>query len=243
MLRALLFDLDGTLLPLNQEEFMRNYFRALVPAVAPFVDKDVAIAQIMACTEKMIHNEEPQWTNEQVFWESFSAVSAAPLAPLKQATDEFYRTRFAHLQSASQRTPQAREVCNLANEKGYVLVLATNPVFPEIAIRHRMAWAGIEDVPFTLVTTMENMHYCKPSPKYFMEIAEKIGVSPEECMMIGNDVQEDGVAGKSGMETFLVTDNLLDRGEPVREFTHQGNLTELLEFVQGIPALTSTQRG
>lgn len=221
---------------------MHNYFRALVPAIAPFVDKNQAVAHIMTCTKEMIRNEEPQRTNEQVFWESLQGTTEVSLTPLRQAVDEFYRSQFAQLQVSARFTPLAREICDLADGKGYTLVLATNPVFPEVAIRQRMDWAGIEMIPFALVTTMEDMHFCKPSPKYFLEISDKIGIPPEECMMIGNDVQEDGVAGKLGMETFLVTDELLDRGMGHWEFTHQGTLADLLSFVQDLPELIHTKR-
>lgn len=214
---------------------MEGYFRELIPAVAHLVDTSQIGHQIMQATEDMIRNEDANLTNEEVFKQSFFALTDISEEDIWPIFDEFYRDRFARLQHLTQPNPISREICRTAAGKGYQLVLATNPIFPEQAIRHRMAWAGIDDIPFRLVTTMETSHYCKPNPKYFVEIMDKLDVTPFQCMMFGNDVQEDGVAGKIGMQTYLVTDWLIDRGIGHLEFTHQGTLVDVLSFVQALP--------
>ncbi|GMA50206.1 hydrolase [Alicyclobacillus contaminans] len=236
-LRALLFDLDGTLLPLDLDEFLKGYFRALVPSVAHVVDTATIVSQITEATEEMIRNEDANHTNEQVFRMAFFGKSGLSEETVWPAFEAFYETAFASLRALTQPTSIAREICQTAYRKGYRLVLATNPIFPQTAVRQRMEWAGIGDIPFHLVTTMEDMHFCKPNPKYYMEIAERLDVSPEECMMIGNDVQEDGVAGKIGMQTFLVRDCLIDRGVGHMEFTREGSLADVLRFVESLPTM------
>ena len=100
-----------------------------------------------------------------------------------------------------------------------------------------MQWAGIDNFSWDLVTTYENSRACKPNPLYFRQIIEEIKVSPEECLMVGNDVQEDLVASTLGMKTFLVTDYLIDRGQPLYQPDHRGSLQDLLSFIKELPVL------
>jgi FMN phosphatase YigB (HAD superfamily) len=218
---------------------MEGYFQALVPHLAHVVDKERIVQQIWKATMDMIENEDPDQLNIDVFKRSFFAETGLEEAQIWPLFDEFYENVFGNLRHLTQPTDISREICRIALDKGYELVLATNPIFPELAIRHRMRWAGIDDIPFRLVTTMENSRYCKPNPKYYVEILDKLDRSPFECMMFGNDVQEDGVAGKIGMQTFLVTDHLIDRGRGHLEFTHHGRLADVLRFVQDLPAVSA----
>ena len=60
-------------------------------------------------------------------------------------------------------------------------------------------------------TTYENSTYCKPDPRYFSQVAERFGLDPEECLMVGNDAEEDLAAAKTGMQVFLITDCLINK--------------------------------
>ncbi|MFW5991589.1 MAG: HAD family hydrolase [Halanaerobiaceae bacterium] len=71
------------------------------------------------------------------------------------------------------------------------------------------------------------MHYCKPHPGYYREILHKLSLTPEECIMVGNDVQEDMVAGDLGFKTYLVTDYLINRNQNSTNCDWQGSLEEL----------------
>lgn len=236
MLKTLLFDLDGTLLPMNQDRFMHGYFHALLPEIAHLVDVKSIAGQILHSTQEMVENENAALANIDAFKQSFFGTVDVTEEQIWPIFEAFYQGKFGELSSFTEPSPISREICRTALSKGYELVLATNPIFPDDAVRHRMEWAGVGDIPFKLVTTMEHMHFCKPSPKYYLEILERIERDPEECIMIGNDVQEDGVAGKLGMQTFLVRDCKIDRGVGHIEFTHEGTLEDVLKFVQSLPA-------
>ncbi|MCL6443665.1 MAG: HAD family hydrolase [Alicyclobacillus sp.] len=234
-LTTLLFDLDGTLLPLNLDEFMKGYFELLLPNLRQFGDAKSMKARIWQATEAMMANEDPSVTNEDAFKSAFFAQSDISESEIWPIFAQFYAITFGKLQVLTRPTNISREICRTAADKGYELVLATNPIFPEAAIRHRMQWAEIDDIPFALVTSMERMHFCKPSPKYYVEILDKLDRSPFECLMFGNDVQEDGVAGKIGMQTYLVTDCLINREVGHLEFTYRGSLVDALQFVRALP--------
>lgn len=235
MVNTLLFDLDGTLLPMDNEEFTRGYFKYLIPHVMHLLNKDKFIEQLWASTEKMVRNDDARKTNEEVFKEDFLTNSGIREEDLWPILLEFYQGEFATLSHLTRPTPLSRQVVQTAIDKGYTVVVATNPLFPRTAIEARMKWAGVDDLPFALVTTLEEMHYCKPNPNYYREILEKVGKQPEECMMIGNDGYEDMIAGKLGMETYLVTDCFIERNVLSDYVNHQGTMQELLEFIKGLP--------
>ena len=100
--------------------------------------------------------------------------------------------------------------------KGLRVALATNPIFPAIATQNRIRWAGLEPEDFELYTTYENIGYSKPNLKYYEEVLRRMGLKPCDAMMVGNDVGEDMVASKLGMEVFLITDHMINKaGEDI----------------------------
>ncbi|QQE79608.1 HAD family hydrolase [Alicyclobacillus sp. SO9] len=242
MLRTLLFDLDGTLLPLDLDVFMKAYFGKLVHHVHGVIDEQQIVSEVWKATKAMISSEDASRSNEQVFKDVFFDSTGFKEEEFWPLFDSFYRDRFAELKEYTEPSPIARKICDTAVGKGYELVVATNPLFPRLAIDHRMEWAGIGDVPFRLVTSMENMHHCKPNPKYYMEILDILGREPQEAMMFGNDVKEDGAASRTGMETYLVTDYLVRHEQEHFNFTHEGSLADVLKFVQELPSVNAAVR-
>jgi FMN phosphatase YigB (HAD superfamily) len=68
--RGVLFDLDGTLLPLNLESFIQDYFRALAASVAEHVEPRRFIFSLLQATQVMLENDGSK-TNSQAFMEHF----------------------------------------------------------------------------------------------------------------------------------------------------------------------------
>ena len=118
--------------------------------------------------------------------------------------------------------------------KGLRAVLATNPIFPAVATQKRMAWAGLDPHDFALYTTYENSRRCKPNPDYYRDIVNTLGVAPEACVMVGNDVGEDMVARQLGMQVFLLTDCLINRKEEDISSYPRGGFDELLAFIDAL---------
>jgi len=99
------------------------------------------------------------------------------------------------------------------------------------ALRQRLEWAGLDPDGFELITAYENSGYCKPNPAYYTEIAQKLGVDPGQCLMVGNDAREDLAAGKAGMDVFLLTTCLLNRDEiDISAYDH-GDLEALEKYI------------
>lgn len=235
MLQAVLFDLDGTLLQLETEEFTTEYLKEISRVAAPVVDPGRFIEALLTSTRAMMANNDPSVTNARAFWADFSRRLEDCIEDLEPVIQDFYATRFNSLSRVARPCPGAREAVQAALDRGLRIVLATNPVFPLSAIRDRMSWAGVEDLPWEFVTSYEEMHFCKPHPGYYREIAGRLGLPAEVCLMAGNDVEEDLAASKIGMKTYLVTDFMK---RPVREEFNPdwiGSLEDLAQWLAGEP--------
>lgn len=231
-LQTILFDLDGTLLPMDQERFIHGYFKRLATKMAPLGYEP---KQLVDCvwhgTAAMIRNNGAQ-SNEQVFWEVFAAQYGPEALKDRAVFDAFYCTEFQAVADDCGFTPEAARLIGDLKAAGYRLALATNPVFPAIATESRMRWAGLEPSSFDLYTTYENTGYCKPNPDYYRDILQKLHARPEDCLMVGNDVDEDMVAASLGMRVFLLTDCLINKHGADLSPYPQGGFAQLRRFLQ-----------
>ena len=233
-IKAILFDLDGTLLPMNQDLFMKYYFGELTKKMVPYgYNKDTMASDVWAGTKAMIMNDGSK-TNEEAFWNKFCELAGRDCKADEPVFDSFYRNEFCKAKDACQPTPYAREIIDLIKNSGKRLILATNPLFPSVATENRIGWAGLSTGDFELITTYENCHYCKPNPKYYTEIIEKIGLLPEECLMVGNNAEEDMIAETLGMKVFLLTDCLLNEKNADISNYPQGDFDNLKEYIDGL---------
>ena len=233
-IKAVLFDLDGTLLPMDQDTFIAAYFGGLTKKFAPLgYDPKALVSGIWKGTGAMVMNNGEK-LNEERFWETFSAIVGSDILYRTADFDEFYENKFCEVQKSCGYSPRALDVINAVKKRGLRVILATNPIFPATATYQRCAWAGLSPDMFELITTYENSHYCKPNVKYYEEILEKTGLSPDECAMVGNDVGEDMIAERLGIRTFLLTDCLINKsGEDISRYEN-GSFDELIEFIEGL---------
>jgi FMN phosphatase YigB (HAD superfamily) len=228
MIQAILFDLDDTLLTTTLRTFLPGYFRALTARLGHLVDPKALVDLIMASTTEMAMPHDPGLTNQEVFEAHFFPRIAIPEATLRGLFDEFYAHDFPSLRALTSPRPEARAVVAAAFAHCRDVVIATQPVFPQTAIRQRMEWAGVADFPFRLVTSYENMHSCKPQPAYYLEIAAILHRQPGECLMVGNDREQDiEPARQAGMATYWVNDET-----PFgTDYDPRGSLARLTEFL------------
>jgi HAD superfamily hydrolase (TIGR01549 family) len=209
VLRAVLFDLDGTLLDIEVDRFLRDYFAVLGPAIADATQDRVSAPQglqaVMRSTEAMCADATER-TNRDVFEGHFRELTGADLSaqPAAKRIEEFYRDEFPRLRRAHGPRPGAISAVEAARDSGLRIALATNPIFPLAAIRERMRWAELDESWFEVITSYESMHACKPDGRYFEHVARMLGVPPTDCLMVGDDAQLDLPAEITGMRTFYV---------------------------------------
>ncbi len=228
---AILFDLDGTLLPMDNDEFTKGYLGLLSKAVSPYgYSADTLIPAMWRGVEAMVKND-GSCINSERFWTVFSQIVGKDTTADIPKFDAFYTDGFNKAISLTQPTPLAKETVSLAKARAEKVVLATNPFFPLVAVTSRLAWAGIEPAEFDLITHYDNSTFCKPNPAYYIEITERLGIRPENCLMIGNNTEEDIAAAQAaGLSTFLLTDCLISK-DPIPP-TPKGSFTDLLEFLR-----------
>lgn len=204
MLHAILFDLDGTLLPHDIDEFLPRYLALVNKRFAERLPGIDVARLIMASTGSMLHNDGSR-TNEAAFWSDFAPRFTRPRAELEAMFLEFYARDFPRLGAGIAPEPEAAAIVAACRARGLRTVLATNPVFPRVAIDERMRWAGLDPALFERVTSYEWMCYSKPHPGYYRQIAEELRLAPEACLMVGNDIGRDlQPAAAVGMRTCLV---------------------------------------
>jgi len=235
-LTTILFDLDGTLLPMDQDVFTHDYFKRLAMKLAPHGYESKSLFDALwAGVAAMVKND-GSCLNEEAFWNRFADILGEHVRADEPILAEFYRTDFQNVQKVCGFNPAANECVQKLKSMGHRLALATNPLFPATATESRIRWAGLNKDDFEIYTTYENSRYCKPNPDYYREVLSKIGCEPGECLMVGNDAQEDMIAETLGMKVFLLTDCLLNRKDLDISRYPQGSFSDLIAYIEALDA-------
>lgn len=231
---TVMFDLDGTLLPMDLEAFVKDYFGRLARKMAPHGYEPKKLTDtIMNGIGAMVKND-GSCTNEEAFWKTAVAMNGEKIVRDKPLFDDFYENDFDAVKSSCGFAPEASRIVRSLKVRGLRVVLATNPIFPARATKWRIQWTGLEYEDFELVTAYENSRHCKPNPDYYRDILQELDLRAEECVMVGNDVQEDMIARTLGMKVFLLTPCMINRsGEDISAYPH-GGFKELSEFLENI---------
>lgn len=209
MIQAVLFDLDDTLLGNNADLFVPAYFKLVSEFSAELISPDDFLAALLSSTKATIDNVDLAVTNYEAFWNAFTAKTGLQGADVARFFERFYAEKFADLRPYTQTRPSARPLVQNCFDRGLQVVVATNPLFPQVAIEQRLAWAGVPvtDFDYAFVTTMENSHATKPHLGYYQEILDTIGCAPRNAIMVGDDwVNDIEPAANLGLATFWVAD-------------------------------------
>lgn len=208
MITTLLFDLDDTLLGNDMGTFLPAYFQRLSGYFSGATGGEHLIPEMLTATQAMVANTDPERLLIDVFADCFSQGTGWSRAEFQPRFDEFYAGQYRELQAITTPRPEARQVVEWAIGRGYQVAIATSPLFPQGAIRERLRWAGLEHVPFALVTSVDTSHFAKPRPEFYAEVLARLGRRPDQAVMIGNDWENDIVpAAALGMQTYWVTTN------------------------------------
>ena len=234
MITTVFFDLDGTLLPMDQEVFLNAYMGGLAAKMAPYgYEPRTLVKNIWKGTGAMVMNDGSA-RNDEVFWKVFSALCGRDAQEDEAVFLDFYQNEFQNVAKACGFDARAAETVRQIKEMGLKVVLATNPLFPAIATRSRAKWAGLNPDDFEYITTYENSFHCKPNPDYYREILDKLALRPEECLMVGNDVTEDMVPEKLGMKVFLLTDCMINKENKDYSCYPHGSFPELMHYIRSL---------
>lgn len=233
--RAICFDLDGTLLPMDLDEFLSRYYQALDDEVARAgVNVEEFNAALNTGIRAMMSHDfhEP---NSEAFWSHFFTQIDEGARDWQALFMDFYLNQFKNIGDDVKPNPAAAEAIAVLREKGYPLVLATMPLFPREAVEWRLAWADVDPQAFARITTYDNSCAVKPQSVYYAEQLAALGVNGSDVLMVGNNALEDLSFAKLGADTFLVTDCLLNPEDIDISTTRHGTLEDFVTWAKALP--------
>jgi FMN phosphatase YigB (HAD superfamily) len=204
LLKAVLFDLDNTLIRFDEREFFEAYIPRISKVFSDMMSPETLLEKLLLSTQMLVNNN-GQMSNAEYFMFFFSQGYEEYRAEIWKRFIRFYETEFEEFRPLVSVIPSVRETFKKLKKLGVKLVIASNPIWPQIVQMKRLSWAGLGDWNFALVTGIENMSYCKPNIEYYLEVCKKINEKPGGCLMVGNDPVNDLIVAKIGMKTFLVT--------------------------------------
>ncbi len=230
-IEAVLFDLDGTLLQVEMADFIPAYIGGLAAHFADRADHGAFGRTVRGTIHALLTRPGDGTTNEELFLAALERQFAITPALFGERLAAYCADGLFGLAPLVRPLPLARRILESCFARGLRVVIATNPVFPRSVIEARLAWGGIADFPFDLVTTFENSRYCKPNPAYFAEVLGRFGLEGRQAVMVGNDTEHDLAARQAGIPTFLVDTWMVDRlgGNYACDF--RGGHLELCRFV------------
>jgi FMN phosphatase YigB (HAD superfamily) len=233
--QAVLFDLDGTLVDVDMQLFIPLYLRRLAARLEPYVEPRRALDTLRAAVMAMLGGGDGQRSLEALLRSKLAEELQLAWPDYQAGLATFCREDLAELQPLVKPHPLARTLVEACLERGWRVVLATNPIFPREVIDARLAWGDLADLPFRPVTSYEISRQCKPHPGFFHDLLAELDLPPHSCLMVGNDTLHDLAAGLVGMPTCLLTTWRIDR-TPVLPADWEGPHQALLEQLRPVPA-------
>jgi FMN phosphatase YigB (HAD superfamily) len=236
MIKAILIDLDNTLIR-NPDlgfaiEFLRRsdeYFGAR------WGYNGFSRVFRRALREMSSDTRSPDMTNSVFIVSLIAQYSGISAREVSAGLRDFYADVHPLLRSCVRPVQGAAELLSLLRETGYAVVIATNPIYPLEAILQRLSWGNLpnREDDYAFVTHAANMHFAKPDRAYYAEILARIGVEPDEALMIGDSIKNDiEPATMMRLHTYHITDT-----ECSKEYTRLSPLVELLDTIKSSPWL------
>lgn len=228
-IKAVLLDLDGTLINIDLKSFIPDYLKLLSESVAHLISPRRVIFKLLKASEA-VNNNDGSDTNENVYAKAFFPIDGYSREEIEPYFNKFYETEFVKLKRHTQVKPEAREVVQTIFNKGYDVVIATTPVIPLTAIQQRLEWAQVGDFPYKLITSIENTYATKPNLLYYKNIYKFLELKASKTIMVG-DEHKDMVSKILGAQTFYIEGQNSDLTDETPEPTYRGNLEDLLQIL------------
>ncbi len=235
MKKLIMTDLDCTLLPMDQDEYIRTYVNVIAKLFYEhgFDGKEIAKATMQA--SYMMAKNDGSRTNEEAFEEAFKALVGERAQEAIELFNEVYKEPYDVIKAVTSVNEHAQEIVGLMREKAEFVVVATQPMFPLEAVKKRLSWTNLSADMFDDITVYDNCTFTKPNVGYYKEIMNKFGATPENTVMFGNDVNEDILPCRElSIETFLLTDGLINTKNHDISTLRRGSYHDMIEFLKSL---------
>ena len=224
MIRTVLFDLDGTLLDIDVDNFIETYTRSVAERLMPD-DKERGLAVLAGSTYAMLAPEVNEDSNQACLLRKLSDTLDRSPADLWRAIHHASKEILPGLRAMAKPIAGAADVVRAMHERGLKVVVATMPIYPRDVMLERLRWAGVQSDWIDHVACLEANRSAKPHRSYFLEMADAVGAQAEECLMVGDDEDQDMPALSAGMAVHLLAP---PRGKPEpTERLRFGRITDL----------------
>ena len=230
MIKAVLLDLDDTLIHTDTDAFFERYLQELGAYCAHVAPPEKFIPQLMDSFRTTLRTDDPSRPLYARLMEQFASDGGFDRASLDPLFERFYEEQYCVLAPRVSARPASRALLDWLAKQDLAVVVATNPGLPYAAIRQRMVWGEVSlDFPFALVTSLEEMHFGKPRPEYYAEIVHRLGVESHEALMVGDDWENDIVgASAAGLAVYWVTDGQAAVPDPAVRLDGYGTYDEFV---------------
>lgn len=208
MIKAVLLDLDNTLLHNPDAVFAAEFLRLADAFFSARIHYPTISKALLSATRAMIAVRSDLQLNSRLA--AGILAEKTNLAPelIASTLQDFYREIYPQLQNCVEPVGNiGNELIDHLHNLKIAVVVATNPIYPAEAVRQRLQWANLPDdfSTYALVTHADNMHFAKPDPAYYVEIAARVGVEPDEVLIVGDSYDNDILpAQQVGVHTYHV---------------------------------------
>ncbi|MCD8119836.1 MAG: HAD family hydrolase [Lachnospiraceae bacterium] len=234
-MNTIIFDLDGTLLPMEQDAFEDTFYKSLHHYFQGLGYESEALKNALENgMTAMLENNGFQ-SNREAFETVIDTAYGKKASKFFRDYKKYFRKDFDIARLNTRPIPDAPNCIRTLQTKGYSLVLASSPFLPEEAILKELDWAGLSRHDFLYIATYENSCYAKTNLQFYRSLPKKIGRTPGDCLVVGNDVAEDMCAVAVGFDVFLIKDCLVNRKELDYCDCKQGSFGSFLEYVDELP--------
>lgn len=237
MIKTIMLDMDGTLLPVDNDTFTHTYFKLLCAKLIPYgYEASGIVFGLRSGMNAMVKNDGSR-TNREAFWNTFASILGEKVRNMESVCNEFYGNEFNSVKDILGIGVDRKPLIDMLHRKGYSVVLANNPMLPTNGTNSRLSWLNLKSEDFDLVTDYSNSTYCKPNPDFYSEIVHKLGCCADECLMVGNSITDDATAAIAGCDVYIVTDALEGNANELERYKH-GSFSDFCAMVENLPDLT-----
>jgi FMN phosphatase YigB (HAD superfamily) len=67
--------------------------------------------------------------------------------------------------------------------------------------------------------------------KFYEEVLSDLSLKAEECLMVGNDLNEDMIVSQLNMKTYLITNHVMQNETHPKTVTYSGEYEDFYAFV------------
>ena len=203
MIKAVLLDLDSSVLDDPDHQFAATFRRAFAQRLEEQTGAKSADGIFQRAIQKLNGRRDIVLSNDEVMTSSIAAdvnASVSDIQPL-------YQSSYEQTRGDASAAPDARQLVEALLDQGLAVAIVANPIYREAVVVQRLQWAGLGDfiASFAFLCASEYMHFAKADPAFYAELIARIGIEPDEALLVCDNRQNDVLPAETvGLHTWLL---------------------------------------